>query len=779
MWKQEWRSEPPSWQVLSIPRSGPCVFSQNTRKNTELHHTCKITTSDPRALPMNFLFKSISGFQFPYSLESTPSVTTPIWEATNGHRKSDSLPVTVFSFQKQRNGALDAMIANAVHYAKVLKLPGILRVVDVLDTNQNTAYVVTERAHILDTKGLSQHALSLGTLQVAETLELLHAQAKVVLGTLSRGTVFVNERGEWRLFGLELCSKISDLSHMKQNVSSYLSFVAGSGLEVQISPSSAADAVLLSKFIQSIYSHPPSEWKPLLVGLEQGRLTLSQFLARSKNTQPFQSPLIAMYQDLREFHIKDPQGKVVAMSDLQRNIMDDPTVLRGSTPGFVEGHLIPEISQCIASILEAQKTQALTATSANVITFVASIMELTCSDDPVTDSASVFAHYVKPLIFESFKSPDRQLRFLLLVYFANYLEKLTNNEVSDRIFPHFVQGLADSDATMRIETLKKIPDVTPLITERQLNNDLLRHLAKTQVDADVEIRTWTILTISGLSKKLSSSNNRSGILATAFTKSLKDPHVKPKLAALYGLETSLELFDVTTIANKILTVIAPGLLDSNGQVRRKAKNLFRLYLSKLEGEADQIPADDSEEVEVDFDASLREENGQVIQQFMSNLKLSTPPIMSQPQTHDLAENTGDDEWAQNNDEWAQNNDEWDDDEGWEGDLVDDIDAGLSKPTQETKGGHQAKVHIGQVKIQKSWNKDIENDDWDSWDQPADLSTKAVSKTSKPRTSKVTAKRTIIKASRQKKDQKPNPIAEKAEIFEGFENDGDDGWGDDW
>lgn len=124
--------------------------------------------------------------------------------------------------------------------------------------------------------------------------------------------------------------------------------------------------------------------------------------------------------------------------------------------------------------------------------------------------------------------------------------------------------------------------------------------------------------------------------------------------------------------------------------------------------------------------------------------------MSQPQTHDLAENTGDDEWAQNNDEWAQNNDEWDDDEGWEGDLVDDIDAGLSKPTQETKGGHQAKVHIGQVKIQKSWNKDIENDDWDSWDQPADLSTKAVSKTSKPRTSKVTAKRTIIKASRQKK-----------------------------
>lgn len=722
---------------------------------------------------MNFLFKSISGFQFPYSLEPAPSFTTPLWEATDGNRKSDSLPVTVFSFQRQRSSAHDDLIANALHNFKILKLPGILRVLDVIDTNQSTAYVVTERACPLQTENLSQEALNLGLFQLTETLELLHTQAKVVLGTLSKGTVFVNERGEWRLFGLELCSKIFNLSHMERYMSTYTSLAAGTSLEIKASASAHVDSLLLSKLIQSICVNSPTEWRTFLPSLEQGRLSLSQFFNKAKGTRPFQGALIAMYQDLREFHIKDTQGKIVAMSDLQHSIMDDRSVLKNTTPGFVDGNLIPEISQCIASIIETQKTQPLAASGANIVSFIASLLELTCSADPVSDTKSVFDQHVKGLIFESFKSPDRQVRYLLLVYFANYLPKLTNSEVSDRIFPHFVQGLADSDGVMRIETLKRIPDVAPLITERQLNNDLLRHLAKTQVDSDVEIRTWTILTIAGLSKKLSASNNRSGILATAFTKSLKDPEIKPKLAALYGLESSLELFDASTIANKILTVIAPGLLDKNKQVRTNAKSLFRLYLNKLEGEADLIATNDKEEVKVDFGATLKNENDVLIKQFMNNLKVAAPPTMPQSQLDTSAGET-------QNSDWGNEKDDWDEIDPWDNNgLSDDITSEIGTAKELTKESSYAGVKNGgssnrQVKTQKSWNSGLEKDGWDSWDQPAKLNTKMPSKASINRLGTVGAKSTT------KLKTKPSKIVNtKSDIFADADEGQDDGWGDDW
>ncbi|SCV03767.1 LAME_0H13058g1_1 [Lachancea meyersii CBS 8951] len=719
---------------------------------------------------MNFLFKSISGFQFPYSLASEPTVRTSIWEAFDGHRKSDSQPVTVFSFERRPgNAVLETLITNAIRHFKILKLPGLVKVLDVLETSATTSYVVTERVTPLETQGLSSQALSLGIFQLAETLTCLHSQAQVVLGTLSAGTVFVNERGEWRVFGLELCSKIAELHLLKQNAGPYASLVADTSLHITPISSANADAVLLAKFISSICKPLPSDWTSLLPSMEQGRLTLAQFMTRFMSTRPFQSTLIIIYQDLKEFHIKDPQGKIVAMADLQRKIMEDPESLRGCTPGFVEHYLIPEIAQCIATILEAQKLQAGSMATTSTVSFVASLLELTCSSQPVTDSKPVFDKYVKPLILENFKQPDRQVRFLLLVYFSSYLSKMTNSEVSDRIFPHFVQGLADTDVTMRIQTLKRIPDIVPMITERQLNNDLLRHLAKTQVDADVEIRTWTILTISGLSKKLSPSNNRSGILATAFTKSLKDPQVKPRLAALHGLETSLELFDIDTIANKILTVIAPGLLDKNKQVRSKAKDLFRLYLSKLEAEADRIPTADNEHIDVDFESNNRDE-ATVIRQFMETLRLSTPTVMPQAEANPLSGPLESSDWVANDAGW-EDTDEWDNESPMEQSFPRNTDLNVAHAVRFSDSETITKEPAGKVKIQKTWNDELEDDDWDSWNKPAKLQTSSkISSTARMTAPKKVSSTTVKKIQVSK-------IKESFDVAE--HDDQEDGWGDEW
>lgn len=734
---------------------------------------------------MNFLFKSISNFQFPYTLDQSPVLSTPLWEATNGTKKADSTPVTVFTYCKQKDNAIiDALTSNAVHNAKILKLPGLVRVLDVIDSDPANIYVVTERVHPLDVEGLSIDALSLGVFQISETLNLLHGQAKVILGTLCPGTIFTNKRGEWCLFGLELCSKMADPNHLNQYSASYSELVKGSGLDIEPSAAAQVDSILLARLIKQFYQRVPSEWNTLVSGLSQGRITIPQFCTRVKSTKPFNSTLISIYEELKELQIKDPQGKVVVMSDLQRQILEDASVLKNATKGFVDGLLIPEFAQCISTIISTQKTQPMSTGFASIVPFVATIFELTCTKNPISDDESTFNKYVKPLIFENFKISDRQLRFLLLVYFPSYIPRLTNNDVVERIFPPFVQGLADTDSTIRIQTLKRVPDIISMITERQLNNDLLRHLAKTQMDPNEDIRTWTILVISKLSKKLSQSSNRSGILSTAFTKSLKDPAVKPRLAALYGLEDSLDLFDVQTIANKVLTVIGPGLLDKNAQVRSKARSLFKVYLSKLENEADQIPTDHAEDVEINFQADIADDNDDLAKGFLENLRISPQPLSITPtdgNTTQNIENTADswndsviDEWDAE-DDWNNNSEE---PSKGNAPLVTKMNSTKSKVVQSISGNKRSntktafgKTLTTKVKVNKSWNDDLNDDEWDdSWAEANDTKTSSKVNAGKMKKSNTES----FSSASIKKPSTTNDVFEQlADEIE------EDDWGNDW
>lgn len=750
---------------------------------------------------MNFLFKSISSFQFPYTLEQEFIHSTPFWQVQNGTRKSDSLPVTIYTHTKQQpvDHNVEALVANAVHKSKVLKLPGLVRVIDVIDSDQTVVYIVTERVRPLPLDELSrfsQDAINLGIYQLVNALQVLHEQAKVVLGTLAPGSIYINERGEWCLFGLELCSSKNDLFHLKQYSSTYASTVRRSDLEVDLNDSLQIDSILLSCLIKKLLHHVPGPWNPLVQGLSQGKLTIAQFQTKSKATPQFQSPLISIFQDLQELHIKDPQGKMVIMSDLQRIVMDNRGILNNCTPGLVDGLIIPELAQCITTLISSQQPSITGFT--NVVPFLATILEFSCSASPAMLSESTFEKYIKPLIFENFKITDRQLRFLLLVYFPGYINKLTNSEISEKIFQYFLQGLADTDVTLRLQTLKKIPHIATKISERQLNNDLLRYLAKTQIDSDVQVRVWTILIISEISSKLSSSASRAGILSTAFTKSLKDPDVKPRLAALYGLEKALDLFDAKTIATKILTVIAPSLLDKNITVRTRARVLFDLYLSKLEEEAKTITAAQDDSDDVDFDTVIRD-NGEdvLVKEFLDNLKISSPGPVVVPKdemndsataiaTENDAWDTGDDV----NDNWGSATDDhdgWDDGESSFDKKATDSSTGdknvkikksgnddLNNDNEKDLGWKGSKPKTGNVRIQKSWNDELNEDDWNSsWHNPKP--TKTLAKPSYGTKRTILAKRNTPIFSKSTTNYKDKPKHSTNDV----EEEDADGWGEAW
>lgn len=676
---------------------------------------------------MNFsnIFKSISNFQFPYTIEETATSETALWQSFDGIRKADSLPVTVF--KAKRSPENETLILNAVHKAKILKIPGLCSVLETFDSDPQSTFIVTERVVPFPWENFSSFSknkfgIELGISQLLTTLGFLN---KFVFGTLSKDSIYINSKGEWVLFGLELCSNKDSLSAFEfaSKARTYYSLV---GSQLPCEEPNTIDSIRLGYLIKDLMSPStlPKDWIVNVNMISDGRMEIETFRKRLENTETWRSnPLINFYQDLKELHIKDSQGKLAVMSNLENLYLESREIFRNLTPGMTENFIIPELCEIIKLLMTQSAASSASHVAMNfsashkLVPFLAIVLDL-------TSETKTFPVGFNDLIAESFKLSDRQVRFLLLIYLPRLVGPLSTSEISSRIYPHFSQGLTDSDATLRLQTLKTIPCIVPCLTERQLNNELLRFLAKTQVDPDVEIRTWTVIIISRISTILSTSvGNRSNILATVFTKSLKDPQVKPRMAALYGLEKSIELFDVNTIANKILTVIAPGLLDKSPTVRDKAKILFEMYLEKLENEAQLIQINDNtgdleDMKEIDFDnygcgkEDMNKEDNILAAQFLNNLRLHSPAAaLPNGATNCEVDST------------------WDDN-GWDG--AGDANGSTINSTMDSfdkQANHIATVSTQKVlgktvEINKSWNDNLDDNDWmqdetDPWNEPED------------------------------------------------------------
>lgn len=670
------------------------------------------------------LFKSLSNFQFPYTIEEKPIQGNSLWQVFYGSKKSDSQPVTIF--KANRNEKTEPIIANAVHKSKILRIPGLCRVLEVFESDPQSTFIVTERVTPFPWDQLNDYLRNREAIQVgiSEILNTLSHLTNFVLGTLSEESVFVDSKGQWILFGLELCTDKKQLnpgvfgSHMRL----YNSLVEKPILS---DDPNKVDAMQLSNLITRLLGGAagvPKDWSTILQGMSQGRTSIQHFNRKLQSTSTWiNNPLISLHQQLEEIHIKDSQGKFIVMSNLQIAYFENRSLFHYLLPQFVKGMLIPELINVINWLISTQSGNP--SILPKIIPLLAIFLDLTIEQEYFPESS-------KQLLYSSFALQDRQVRFLLLIYLPKVITHLEKKEICDKVYPRFSMGLADTDSTLRLQTLKSIPVMVSSISERQLNNELLRYLAKTQVDVDVEIRAWTIIIITKISTMLSSSSgNRANILATAFTKSLKDPDVKARLASLYGLTKTIDLFDVRTIANKILTVIAPGLLDKDPLVRSKAKNLFQKYLNKLEDEAKVLQnegsSSESQTKDINFDSYCETDSSNVdelAKQFLSSILITTGLGFSDTNTSTSG--------AMDDDVWAnfgeKNSSTVSDDFGsfpakvsktGDSSGVNDInadfdDSGWSDFSVDESQENRTSKFLGgkPAKTQKSWNSDLTDDE---------------------------------------------------------------------
>lgn len=195
-------------------------------------------------------------------------------------------------------------------------------------------------------------------------------------------------------------------------------------------------------------------------------------------------------------------------------------------------------------------------------------------------SEDEFESRLVPLIIRLFASPDRAMRVCLLDNLPLMIDRIPQKDINGKIFPMLITGFTDTAPIIREQTVKSILIIINKLSDRTVNGELLRHLAKTANDEQPGIRTNTTICLGKIARNLG-TGSRSKVLIAAFTRSLRDPFVHARSAALMALTATIEFFTEDDCAAKIMPCICACLLDKEKLVRDQANRTMDSYLQRV------------------------------------------------------------------------------------------------------------------------------------------------------------------------------------------------------
>lgn len=164
-----------------------------------------------------------------------------------------------------------------------------------------------------------------------------------------------------------------------------------------------------------------------------------------------------------------------------------------------------------------------------------------------------------------------------------YVERLDRSTVVDKVWPNLITGFADTVPVIREATVKAIFPLSGKLSERILNNDLLRLLAKMQTDPEPSIRTNTCILLGRLAPTLG-YNTKKKVLVPAFARSLKDSFVHARVAALMALMATVDIYERDDLASRVIPNMAFALVDKEKIVRDQAFKALSMFVKRIETE---------------------------------------------------------------------------------------------------------------------------------------------------------------------------------------------------
>ncbi|KAI0099405.1 ARM repeat-containing protein [Daldinia grandis] len=547
---------------------------------------------------MDFLKSAVAsaisqGPPFPYSFGDKVDIDASIWTLYNGTRRADGSNCSIFAFDIPSNKARLPLAKNAVKKLRTMRHPGVIKVLDTVETD-SYIYIATERVvplrwHV-KRKSLSPETIKWGLYSIARTVKFINDEGSSVHGSLRVASIYTSESGEWKLGGFEVLSNVKDDDAV---VYTYGSLVpdaarytppelARSGWDaLKKSPHSAVDAYNFGTTIFEVFngdfmgadqagqtkSIPPSMhagYKRLVNANPKARITVGTFLEQGRRSGGFfDSPLIKLTEGIDNLGVKSETEKEQFLDDLDQLTDDFPEE-------FFKMKVLPELLKSVEFGGGGPKAFGV----------VMKISTKLSNED--------FESRVQPVVVRLFGNPDRAIRVCLLDNLPVMIDRLSQKVVNDKIFPNMVSGFVDVAPVVREQTLKSVLVVISKLSDRTINGELLKQLAKTANDEQPGIRTNTTICLGKIAKNLGASS-RTKILLAAFTRSLRDPFVHARNAALLALAATGEYFTEEDCAVRLLPAICPSLLDKEKLVRDQANKTLEIYLQRVRKAADGMP----------------------------------------------------------------------------------------------------------------------------------------------------------------------------------------------
>lgn len=306
-------------------------------------------------------------------------------------------------------------------------------------------------------------------------------------------------------------------------------------------------------------------WKRMLNPNPRTRLTTIAFVPEATATGFWSSnPLANLVDALDGFELKSEGEKLALLRTIKEAAptIPAPFLLYKVLPSLLHSLSLP------------------TAPSGAMLPLVLELGKLVPPSD--------YGKLVLDPVVKLYASQDRGTRMALLDGLDQYADRMDNRTVTDRVWPHLLTGFADTVPVIREATVKAVFPLASKLSDRILNNDLLRLLAKMQTDTEPSIRTNTCILLGRLAPTLS-TNTKKKVLVPAFARSLKDPFVHARVAGLMAFMATVDIFDRDDLAGKVIPNMAFTMIDREKLVRDQAFKAMGMFMKRLEDAAAAMP----------------------------------------------------------------------------------------------------------------------------------------------------------------------------------------------
>ncbi|KAH9876064.1 hypothetical protein J1614_003943 [Plenodomus biglobosus] len=547
---------------------------------------------------MDFLKSAVAsaiskGPAFGYTFGDRVDLNDSIWTLHNGTKREDGSKCSIFSFDITANKSRLPLARNALRKLRTLRHPGVVKVLDTVET-ETYIYIATERLSPLSwhvkRKSLTEETTKWGLHNVAQTVKFINADAASIHGCIRPASIFFSESGEWKLGGFDALSSVKEddsilptYGGLIPDAGRYMApEIAKAGWEVvKQNPTAAVDAYNFGILIfevfnggynssdqlgqmKSIPTTMHQSYKRLLNPNPKSRMSVGQFLDQGKRIGGFfQTPLIQVTDDIENLGLKAEDERNELLGKLDEVSDDFPA-------DFFKMKVLPELL----------KSVEFGGGGAKVFGTVMQIGQKLSDEEYETQ--------ITPVVVRLFANPDRGIRVCLLDNLPLMIDHLPQRLVNDKIFPQMVTGFTDVAPVVREQTVKAVLTVVPKLSDRTVNGELLRHLAKTANDEQPGIRTNTTICLGKIARNLGSSS-RAKVLAAAFSRSLRDPFVHARNAALLALAATADLFSEDDCASKLLPIMCPSLVDKEKIIRDQAQKSVDIYIARIRKFAATMP----------------------------------------------------------------------------------------------------------------------------------------------------------------------------------------------